>query len=93
MPDTAEVSLLESVRSVVCRPEFTWDCQWALDTTLCESSWRANAQGIEGSLAFNGLWQVWNGPFDPYLNTVEAHVQYVEWQEGVRVNDPWPNCP
>lgn len=87
---------LHSLRAMVCLLEFIWPCGWAHAVIACESGWNPNAQGVEviGGVTyyFNGLWQVWNGPFDPYLNTVEAHIQYVEWQAGERAN-PWPNCP
>jgi len=62
----------------------------------CESSFDPDAQGTEvyrgQILHFNGWFQVWDGPFDPYTNTVAAYQQYVQWQHGERPN-PWPNCP
>lgn len=80
-----------AVADIVCRPEFTWDCGWALATVDCESSGNPNVSNPAGP--FNGWFQVLNGPFDPYLNTIEAHIQYVEWQRGIRTSRPWPNCP
>ena len=84
------------IRALICSPEFSWDCGWAMSTVWCESRFDPNAQGAEwyqGRLwHFNGLWQIAEGPFDPYLNTVEAHIQYVQWQRGLRAR-PWPNCP
>lgn len=83
-------------RSLVCGPEFTWECSWALAVIQCESDGDPNAVGVEWidgiEYRFYGLWQVWNGPLDPYLNTVEAHIQYAQWQRGER-GRPWPGCP
>lgn len=85
-----------NVSEIVCSPEFTWDCDWALAVVNCESSGNNNAIGSEyyqGRIVyFYGWFQVHNGPLDPYLNTVEAHIQYVQWQNGQRAK-PWPNCP
>lgn len=100
VPDRAAgrevVAVGSSVESIVCSAEFTWPCSWALATVQCESGGNPNAIGRElynGEWQeFRGWWQVWNGPFDPYLNTVEAHIQYVQWQRGERMR-PWPNCP
>lgn len=86
-----------AVADIVCRPEFTWDCGWALAVVKCESGGNSNAQAAEwynGNLVvFNGWFQVLSGSFDPYTNTVQAHIQYVEWQRGIRSARPWPNCP
>ena len=57
----------------------------------CESSGDPNAYNPAGP--YYGLFQVLHGPYDPYLNAVEAHIQYVEWVTGVRKVSPWPNCP
>lgn len=83
-------------RGLVCSAPFTWPCEWALAVIACESSGNPDAIGdewYEGRLIyFYGLFQVWNGPLDPYLNTVEAHIQYAQYVRGQRPN-PWPNCP
>lgn len=83
-------------RYLICGAEFTWPCAWAEATVMCESDGDPNVIGEEwytGRLVyFYGLWQVWNGPLDPYQNTVEAHIQYVQWQRGER-GRPWPGCP
>lgn len=94
-PEVAYESYHMSVddwKAVVCTDEFSWDCEWAIATLSCESSFNPNAVGVEGNLRFYGGFQVWNGPVDPYLNAVEAHIQYVQWQRGEKL-DPWPNCP
>jgi hypothetical protein len=87
---------LHSLQELVCRPEFTWPCGWALAVVWCESTNNPNAQAVEVidgvTYYFNGYWQVLGGSFDPYENTLQAHVQYSEWQRGERQR-PWPNCP
>lgn len=81
---------------LVCAAPFTWSCEWALAVIDCESSGNPGAVGHEViddvDYYFYGLFQVWNGPLDPYANALDAHVQYVEWQRGKR-GRPWPNCP
>lgn len=57
----------------------------------CESSGNPNALNPAGP--YIGLFQVLNGPYDPGLNAIEAHIQYVEWVTGVRTESPWPGCP
>jgi hypothetical protein len=89
VPDVA--TTFPDWRFLVCSAPFTWPCEWALAVIECESGGNAGVQGQEGALVFNGLFQVWNGPFDPYLNAVEAHIQYWQWQRGER-GRPWPNC-
>jgi hypothetical protein len=82
---------------IVCSSDFTWDCDFAIRHIDCESKGDPNAQGVEIDqltgkvLVFNGLFQVHNGPFDPYRNAVEANIQYVQWINKQRA-DPWPNC-
>lgn len=83
-------------RDIICAPEFTWPCEWAEATVMCESSGNPNAyttETINGiTYEFVGLFQVLGGSYDPYQNTTEAHTQYVQWQRGERQR-PWPNCP
>lgn len=92
--------------ALVCDPQWTWECGWVIEVIDCESTWRPGVVGSEvrdGIIYyFYGLLQIYHpdppGPtnewlFDPYLNLVEGHIQYVEWKEGTRTNDPWPNCP
>ncbi len=87
-----------TLQKLICSSEFTWLCEWAFAVVECESTWDPNAQGVEWNptsqrwLHFNGLFQVLGGSFDPYTNTVQAHIQYVEWQQGIRLVSPWPNC-
>lgn len=81
----------DAIAAIVCNAPFTWDCGWALAVIECESGFNPNVSNPAGP--FNGLFQVLNGPFDVYLNAVEAHIQYVEWQRGIRTARPWPNCP
>ena len=78
-------------RSLVCAAQFQWPCSWALAVIQCESSGNPGAYNPLGP--YIGLFQVLNGPYDPYLNAVEAHIQYVEWMAGVRQTSPWPSCP
>jgi len=84
------------VAPIVCSPAFTWPCDWALATVFCESSYNPNAVGTEVvngiRYDFNGLFQVVGGSFEPWENAMQAHKQYLEWQQGLRPR-PWPNCP
>ncbi len=84
-----------SLQAIVCAPEFSWDCGWALAVVWCESTNNPNAQAVEviGGVTyyFNGLWQVLGGSFDPLENTRQAYGQWLEWQAGARQN-PWPGC-
>jgi len=80
----------EQWRDLVCAAPFTWDCTWAMRTISCESGFNPDAVNPAGP--YHGLWQVANGPFDPYLNSVEAHIQFVEWRRGIRAVSPWPSC-
>jgi hypothetical protein len=75
----------------VCAPPFTWPCGWALSVIQCESSGDPNAYNPAGP--YVGGFQVLNGPTDPFRNAVEAHIQYVEWERGIRTVSPWPGCP
>ena len=75
---------------LICAEEFSWSCEWALAIVWCESTNDPNAYNPDGP--FMGLWQVTNGSYDPYLNTVEAHIKYVSWQRS-EVDNPWPYCP
>lgn len=77
-------------RSLVCAPPFTWRCDWALAVIMCESGGNPSAYNPVGP--YYGLFQVLHGPYDPYLNAVEAHIQYAQYVAGLRPN-PWPNCP
>ncbi len=85
------------LRDLICSPEFTWPCDWALRTVVCESSFNLNAYSTETingiTYEFIGPWQVLGGSYDPYTNTAQAHIQYVQWQRGERPTSPWPNCP
>ncbi len=74
---------------VVCAPEFSWPCEWAVRTVMCESGGDVYAYNPAGP--YVGWWQDLDGPYDPYLNTVEAHRKYVAWQRGL-VALPWPYC-
>ena len=98
-PELPVVSGAEQWRGLVCNAPFTWDCGWALATIECESSGSPLADGHEWYQGqywhFVGLWQIavpihegneWL--YDPYLNTVEAHLKYVNGGTG-----HWPNCP
>lgn len=87
---SADDTLPPSLQAIICTPAFTWPCSWALRTTWCESSWDPNAVNPAGP--YRGLFQVLNGPLDPYLNAVEAHIQFREWQQGIRAVSPWPVC-
>ena len=91
MPDLPRLATGRDWRSLVCSLPFTWPCEWAIAVIMCESSGNPNAYNPAGP--YIGLFQVLNGPTDPYLNTVEAHIQFVEWARGVRTVSPWPNCP
>ena len=96
----------EEIQILACRPEFQWPCEWVLRLIRCESEERHEGVGlelIEGvRYYFYGLLQIHHPdpPGDtnayllqPYMNLVEGHIQYVEWQEGTRSSSPWPNCP
>src|SRR3990167_660665 len=98
-PKFPAVSGTEQWRSLVCNAPFTWDCGWALATIDCESSGSPVADGHEWYQGhywhFIGLWQIavpehegYEWLYDPYLNTVEAHLKYVSGGTG-----HWPNCP
>ncbi len=78
-------------RPLVCSAPFTWPCEWALAVIQCESSGNPDAYNPAGP--YMGLFQVLNGPYDPGLNAVEGHIQFVEWQRGIRAVSPWPGCP
>lgn len=78
------------VRAVVCAPQWAWPCDEALVIVACESSFNTWAYNPAGP--YVGAWQILNGPFDLYLNTVEANIQYAQWKNGDRA-DPWPGCP
>ena len=81
---------VEQWRELVCSAPFVWDCGWALRVIGCESGGNPNAVSYHGP--YNGLWQVYLGPFDPYLNTVEANIQFHEWRRDERIVSPWPVC-
>ena len=86
--------------TLVCGEPFTWDCSWALSVIACESTNDPTAVGAE---FYDGRWWYFYGLFqiahpdppgpstdwllDPWLNTVEAHIKYVEQGPGA-----WPNC-
>ncbi len=96
--DGAVLAPSAGIRAIVCADPFTiwtteWGCLWALSVVKCESGFNANAYNPAGP--FRGWWQVLNGSYDPYLNTVEAHIQYWEWQgpDAWRTVSPWPRCP
>ena len=89
----------------LCKPEYKWDCSWAVRLVGCESSGRERVIGstvIDGvTYHFYGLLQIYHpdkpGPtneylLDPVLNIIEGHIQYVQWSRGERSN-PWPICP
>jgi len=88
------------IRALICSPEFTWDCGWAVSTVRCESRFDPMADGhewYEGHLwHFVGLWQIaipdHHGGYewltDSRLNTIEAHLKYTTQGVGA-----WPNCP
>lgn len=48
--------------------------------------------GVPETYRFVGLFQVWDGPLDPYANAQAAHRQYNEWMDGERSVSPWPRC-
>jgi hypothetical protein len=114
LPENTKVAFLSDpedvAREVVCRPEFTWDCEWALAVTWCESRWQSGIVGSEyyeplgRVIYFVGYWQIWVSKAwseadaaasfygHNYSNTKEAHLQFVEWQQGRRAQSPWPFC-
>lgn len=83
------------IQAIICGDyEWAWldfqdGCVWALAVTWCESNWNPNA---DTNPPYVGWWQVGGGPYDPYLNTVEANIQFVEWMAGIRTVSPWPSC-
>jgi len=87
---------VDQIEAVVCDGNYAFPCDWAISTILCESSGDAEAEGQEiyngEVVTFEGWWQIVNGPTDPVQNTIEANIQYVQWQNGER-SRPWPNCP
>ncbi len=92
----ADIGDLLALEGVICAPQYSWDCGWAVATVMCESNGSPNAHGHEWYqdqlLHFFGWWQVvaphendWL--FDPVLNTIEAHIKFME-----RGAAPWPYC-
>ena len=86
------------VEEIVCSGEWAWiqsagrvGCDWATSVIACESGGNPNAYNPAGHV---GWWQIRNGSYDPYLNTIEANIQFIEWQgpEAWRVDSPWPGC-
>lgn len=83
------------LRAIVCNGEWAWlrypnGCEWALGVIECESGGNRDAYNPAGP--YISIWQVLNGPHDIYLNTVEANIQFVEWERGIRKTSPWPGC-
>ena len=90
------------VTATICAPGTPWPCEWARAVVGCESSFQADAWATEiyegKRYWFLGLFQIaapqlegYEWLYDPHLNTVEASIKYVAWQNG-EVPNPWPTC-
>lgn len=79
---------------IICAPHTPWPCEWAINTTGCESGYRSDAIGFGG--LFWGLWQIdywWPEWADPVSNTEAA---IAKWNGSVDAGfdgrRPWPHC-
>jgi len=80
----------DEVVSLVCAPQFAWDCETALAITWRESNWQPHAYNPSSGCA--GLWQLspihharvtahgwlWSDTYDPSKNTVIAYELWLE---------------
>ena len=92
-----DLPVTSRVQEIVCSGEWAWlqsagraGCDWATSVVACESG--GDQYVVNGP--YVGWWQILNGPIDPLLNTIEANIQFVEWQgpEAWRVDSPWLGC-
>lgn len=68
----------DEVVSLVCAPQFAWDCETALAITWRESNWQPHAYNAKSGCA--GLWQIHplhgyslSTRFDPEASTAIAY--------------------
>lgn len=93
LPPPRGSGLTDAVLDAVCAPGLPWSCDWALDTTLCESTWdptRINPAGYWGLWQINYWFEGWD---DPVINTAHALLKWEGavgyWGDG---RHPWPGC-
>jgi hypothetical protein len=82
-------SVSDEIVSIICDPAaYSWNCDWAIATILCESG--ADPFSISPSGIYFGLWQIdyhFPGWDDPRINSNAAWGKYQN-----NGTNPWPVC-
>ena len=86
------------VQELVCAPQWSWDCGWAIAVVGCESSW--NPVAVNGS--YLGLFQIWLGHLRPggilegmmeiELLAAEGNIRAAHAVYKVLGPGAWPGC-
>ena len=89
-----------TVQEIVCAPQWSWDCGWALRVVGCESSWDPSFVNPAGP--YLGLFQIWLGHLRPggilegmaeiELLAVEGNIRAAHSVYKAQGPGAWPSC-